>query len=273
MLHKFTDGLDHRADAWENLPDQYRGGDSESTWQKWHGVEFDALTEVEGCAWDAFDVYSVLDGFPSADFSFTSTYVDGVRTYVYRGATYATYAELVAAILADAGRLDIVGKIAGVTRTVAETIDEENDSAYKMCARNAAYYARIVAVLLSSEAGTPASVRRMANAVTGDPDPGYCEEWPAKYFVWTPEPTTRTRMATDDFKAASPCGVRGINGVALLVGDGSSVLGTTGGFALLTRDQREGDEAEGVDIDPLETEDGFALTTENYSTIYLEEVD
>ena len=99
------------------------------------------------------------------------------------------------------------------------------------------FYARFINRIEDDTAGTPDNIIVTASDISGDPRPMYIDEAPATFFVYTPN---GNQMKRADVKKLAPCGVLGLPGAAIKLGNGN-LLGCANGKLLLTvaRDYRK----------------------------------
>jgi len=149
---------------------------------------------------------------------------------------------------ATGARLDLIGKLENLERGAGES--------------DAHFRERVLAALWSDSAGTPDYAIQMAASMSGDPKPQYMDEAPATFIVYTPN---GNQMKRADVKKLAPCGVLGLPGAAIKLGNGN-LLGCANGKLLLTvaRDYRK-------NLKPLlVTDAGKVLSTDAGKMLYAE---
>ena len=149
---------------------------------------------------------------------------------------------------ATAGWLDILGKYVSLERNPGES-DES-------------FRERIEIEVSTSTAGTPDNIIFKSAILSRDTKPQYMDEAPATFFVYTPN---GNQMKRADVKKLAPCGVLGLPGAAIKLGNGN-LLGCANGKLLLTvaRDYRK-------NLKPLlVTDAGKVLSTDAGKMLYAE---
>lgn len=142
--------------------------------------------------------------------------------------------------------LDLVAGIVNLEREIGES--DEN------------FYKRFLNRIEDNITGTPDKVILSASVISGDLIPHYIEEAPATFFVYTPNGNQLKRNVV---KKLVPCGVLGLPGAAIRLGNGGLLRSANGKLLLsVARDYKR------IIKCMLTTDDGKVITTEDGKIIY-----
>lgn len=133
---------------------------------------------------------------------------------------------------AEGAWLDLIGKIAGVSRKIDET-----DENYRVRVRNALGF---------NNAGTPDGTIYSTALLSGDPHPQYFDEADCTFFVYTGprpvEPNSETweeggrQLSRAQVRKMAPAGVLGLPGAAILDAEGNYITDAAGRLILAVAD-------------------------------------